>query len=81
MRFLIIAGATKISLRKKGPGRTDWPDAVTGKVDPLPTTMDEERGGGTKRCYQNLEAPESMTQSVTAGGLKLTVLKLLARDC
>ena len=48
MRFLIIAGATKISLRKKGPGRTDWPDAVTGKVDPLPTTMDEERGGRNK---------------------------------
>jgi hypothetical protein len=27
---------------------TEWPEAVTGKVDPFPTTMEVKRGGRNK---------------------------------
>jgi hypothetical protein len=29
-----------MSLRQNGPGRTDVPTEVTGRVEPLPTTME-----------------------------------------
>jgi len=41
MRFLIMLGATRTLLRRKVPGRTASPVAVTGRVEPFPTTMDE----------------------------------------
>jgi hypothetical protein len=61
---------------------------VTGRADPLPTTMDEgsvEVGGQTEDKLSAsevvwLEAPESVTQSVTAGGVNAMVLKELAND-
>jgi hypothetical protein len=62
---------------------------VTGRADLLLTMMDEgsvEVGGRTEVKLPAseivwLEAPESMTQSVTAGGVKAIVLKELANDC
>jgi hypothetical protein len=62
---------------------------VTGRADPLPKTMDEgsvEVVGRTEVKLPTsevvwLEAPESATQSVTAGGVKAMVLKELAHDC
>jgi hypothetical protein len=62
---------------------------VTGRADPLPTTMDEgsvEVGGRTEDKLLAsevvwMEMPESVTQSVTAGGVKAMVLKELANDC
>jgi hypothetical protein len=62
---------------------------VTGKADPLPTTMDEgsiKVGGQTEVKLPVsevvwLEVSESATQSVTAGGVKAMVLKELANDC
>jgi hypothetical protein len=62
---------------------------VTGRADPLPTTMDEgsvEVGGRTEDKLPAsevvwLEMPESATQLVTAGGVKAMVLKELANDC
>jgi hypothetical protein len=62
---------------------------VTGRADPLLTTMDEglvEVVGRTEVKLPAsevmwLEAPESATQSVTAGGVKAMVLKELANDC
>jgi hypothetical protein len=62
---------------------------VTGRADPLSTTMDEgsvEVVGRTEVKLPAfevvwLEAPESVTQSVTAGGVKAMVLKELANDC
>jgi hypothetical protein len=62
---------------------------VTGRADPLQTTMDEgsvEVGGRTEDKLSTsevvwLEAPESATQSVTAGGVKAMVLKELVNDC
>jgi hypothetical protein len=62
---------------------------VTGRVDPLPTTMDEgsvKVGGRTKvkllaSEVVRLEVLESTTQSVTTGGVMVMVLKELANDC
>jgi hypothetical protein len=62
---------------------------VIGRADPLPITMDEgsvEVGGRIEVKLPAsevvwLEAPESVTQSVTAGGVKAMVLKKLANDC
>ena len=62
---------------------------MTGRADPLPTTMDEgsvEVVGRTEVKLPAsevvwLEAPESATQSVTAGGVKAMVLKELTNDC
>jgi hypothetical protein len=62
---------------------------VTGRADPLPTTMDEgsvEVVGRTEVKLPAsevvwLEASESATQSVTAGGVKAMVLKELANNC
>jgi hypothetical protein len=62
---------------------------MTGRADPLPTTMD---AGSVKMCGRTevkllasevvwLEAPESTTQSVAIGGVKAMVLKELANDC
>jgi hypothetical protein len=61
---------------------------VIGRADPLPTTMDEgsvELGWRTDDKLPAsevvwLEAPESATQSVTAGGVKTMVLKELANE-
>jgi hypothetical protein len=62
---------------------------MTGRADPLPTTMDEgsvEVGGqtGVKLSASEvvwLKALESTTQLVTTGGVKIMVLKELANDC
>jgi hypothetical protein len=62
---------------------------VTGRADPLPTTMHEgsvEVGGRTEDKLPAsevvwLETSESATQSVTVGGVKALVLKELANDC
>jgi hypothetical protein len=56
---------------------------VTGRADPLPIMMDErsvEVGGRTEvklLAFEVvwLEAPESATQSVITGGVKVKVLK------
>jgi hypothetical protein len=61
---------------------------VTGRADPLPTTMDEglvKVGGRTEVKLSAsvvvwLEALEFATQSVTTGGVKAMVLKELAND-
>jgi hypothetical protein len=37
----MMLGATRMLLWYKGPGRTVSPIEVTGKVDPLPTMMEE----------------------------------------
>jgi hypothetical protein len=36
-----MSGANKILLRQNGSGKTESPTKVTGRVAPLPTTMDE----------------------------------------
>jgi hypothetical protein len=64
------------------------PTEVTGRADPLSTTMDKgsvEVGGRTEVKLPAsdvvwLEAPEFVTQLVTAGGVKAMVLKELAND-
>jgi hypothetical protein len=69
-------------------GRAESPTEVIGRADPLPTTMDEgsvEVGGRTEvKLLASkvvwLEAPESTTQSVTARGVKVIVLKELTSD-
>jgi hypothetical protein len=69
IRFLIRLGETKTLLREKGPGRDAVPVEVTGKRDPLPTTMEEgyrikedcEREEGSKVMWE--VAPESKYQS------------------
>jgi hypothetical protein len=61
---------------------------VTGRAGPLPTMMDGgsvEVGGQIEVKLPTfemvwLEASESATQSVTAGGVKTIVLKALAND-
>jgi len=60
---------------------------MTGKVAPLPTTMEEGKGeDGDKVTIPELEAmweeaPESTTQSeVLGGGVRETVLNALASD-
>jgi hypothetical protein len=76
-------------LRQNRPGRAESPTEMTGRADPLPTTMD---AGSVKMCGRTevkllasevvwLEAPESATQSVAVGGVKAMVLKELANDC
>jgi hypothetical protein len=62
---------------------------VTGRANPLPTTMDEglvEVGGRTEVKLPAsemvwLEVPKSVTQLVAVGGVKTMVLKELANDC
>jgi hypothetical protein len=64
------------------------PTEVTGKADPLPTTMNEgsvKVGGHTEVKLPAsevvwLEAPESATKLMTARGVKAMVLKVLAND-
>jgi hypothetical protein len=36
----VICGATRTSLRKNGPGSTEAPTEVTGRVEPFPTTIE-----------------------------------------
>jgi hypothetical protein len=65
-----------MSLRQNGPGRTDVPTEVTGRVEPLPTTMEVgcEGWGGWEWSNELVvgvvwkEAPESTTQSVVVRG-------------
>jgi hypothetical protein len=40
-RFLIMSGAIRTLLRRKGPGRMEYPVPTTGRVAPFPTTMEE----------------------------------------
>jgi hypothetical protein len=62
---------------------------MTGRADPLLTTMDEgsvKVGGQTDVKLSAsevvwLEAPESATQPVTVGGVKVMALKELVNDC
>jgi hypothetical protein len=62
---------------------------VTGRADPLRTMMDEalvEIGGQIEVKLPAseavlMEASESATQSVAAGGVKAMVLKELVKDC
>jgi hypothetical protein len=68
--------------------RDKSPTEVTGRADPLPTTMDEgsvEVGGRIEVKLPTsevvwLKVPESATQSVTARGVKAMVLKKLTND-
>jgi hypothetical protein len=61
---------------------------VTKRADPLPTVMDEgsiKVGGQTEVKLPAsevvwMEAPESVTQSVTVEGVNAMVLKELAND-
>jgi hypothetical protein len=72
----------------KGSGRVESPTEVTGRADPLPIMMDEgsiEVGGRTEVKLPAskmvwLEVPESVTQLVTAGGVKSMVLKEFVND-
>jgi hypothetical protein len=41
----MVWGATRMLLRYKGPGKTVSPIEVIGRVDPLPTVMEEEKVG------------------------------------
>jgi hypothetical protein len=86
-RFLIISGARRTLVRRKGPGRVEWPVPTTGRVAPLPTMMEEGKDEeGDKSTIPGLEAtweeaPESRTHSeVLGGGLRLTVLKAAAKE-
>ena len=60
---------------------------TTGRVAPLPTTMEEGKvEEEDKVTIPELdamweEAPESTTQSLLPGGVRVTVLKALAREC
>jgi hypothetical protein len=62
-------------LRYNGPGSTESPTEVTGRMDPLPTMMEwgwKAKGGGEEMLPKYgvvwLEAPESATQSVVGVG-------------
>jgi hypothetical protein len=50
-RLSTMSGVSKILLRFNGLGRTESPSEVTGRVDPLPTMIDEGQAefGGRKR--------------------------------
>ena len=83
----MILGATRILLTYKGPGRTVSPVEVTGRVDPLPTMMEEGKvvlWGWGKEIIQGsgvvwYEASESATQSVGEVGCHDTRYKERAR--
>jgi len=86
IRFLIISGARRTLLRQNGPGRVEKPVPTTGRMAPLPTTIEdgkEEDGEaviipGLEAIWE--EAPESITHSEElGGGDRVTVLKALAR--
>jgi hypothetical protein len=72
MRFLISCGETRTLLRCKDGDKVVVPVAVTGKKEPLPTTMEEgaEKLGGTVEERVPASeviwevAPESKYQSV-----------------
>ena len=86
-----MSGANKILLRYNGPGTTESPTEVTGRVEPSPTTIDEGLAEFKGRSLDILptdgvvwcNAPESTTQSLTElrGGCNAMVLKELASDC
>jgi hypothetical protein len=42
-RFLMMSGATRTLLRRKGPERVEYPVPTTRRVAPLPTMMEEEK--------------------------------------
>jgi hypothetical protein len=44
IRFLISCGETRTLLRRKEGDKTAAPVAVTGRKEPLPTTMEEGAG-------------------------------------
>jgi hypothetical protein len=75
IRFCMMLGATRMLLWYKGPGRTVSPIEVTGKVDPLPTMMEEGKvrlPGWGKETILGLgvvwyEASGSATQPVGVG--------------
>jgi hypothetical protein len=83
----MILGATRILLTYKGPGRTVSPVEVTGRVDPLPTMIEEGKvvlWGWGKEIIQGsgvvwYEASESATQSVGEVGCHDTRYKERAR--
>jgi hypothetical protein len=51
IRFLIICGDTRTLLRRKVGDNSVEPVAVTGKIEPLPTTIDEGVGyRGNRTC-------------------------------
>jgi hypothetical protein len=70
-------------------GRAESPTEVTRIANPLPTTVDEGSVKVDGRTEVKLpafevvwlEAPKSVIQSVTTGGVKAMVLKELANDC
>jgi hypothetical protein len=41
IRFLIISGARRTLLRQNGPGRVEKPVPTTGRMAPLPTTIED----------------------------------------
>jgi hypothetical protein len=41
IRFLIISGARRTLLRRNGPGRVEKPVPTTGRMAPLPTTIED----------------------------------------
>ena len=53
-RFLIISGAIRTLLRRNGPGRMEKPVPTTGRVAPLPTTMED----GKKEDGEAVTIPE-----------------------
>jgi hypothetical protein len=55
MRFLIICGDTRTLLRRKDGGNSVEPMAVTGSIEPLPTTMDEGVGYRGKEVCESEE--------------------------
>jgi hypothetical protein len=44
IRFLIISGARRTLLRRNGPGRVEKPVPTTGRMAPLPTTIEDGKG-------------------------------------
>jgi hypothetical protein len=72
MRFLISCGQTRTLLRCKEGDKAAAPVAITGKMEPLQTTIDEGAGKQGRDVEERLlalevmweVAPESMHQSV-----------------
>jgi hypothetical protein len=87
-RFLMMAGASRTSLRRNGPGMVEYLVPSTERVAPFPTTMEEgKEEEGEEVIILGLEvmweeAPESMTHSEEGdGAVSEMVLNALAREC
>jgi hypothetical protein len=74
IRFLVICGDTRTLLRRKVGDNSVDPVAVTGKVEPLPTTIDEGVGYHGKRTCEREEDWDVML-GAEGGAFSVVVLK------